>query len=379
MESEKYEILITLTSVDIITEEIYQELVDKYDKKTVDFLIEMEMEESDDLEKYKYYLDSKLEECNDNLNSSYHIYINDVRQCEAFDSEENSKYLSVLCNITKEIEVILGDANEENLSMLDRINQFLVCNNDNWEVLIKLKKLTSEYIDIRNKIVLGNLRLVTAIVRMYSFKNVDLMELIQWGNEGLMNAVSLYDISRGTSFSTYASFWIKKSIVQCLKSNKSLFKIPAYVYTFNNTRIRVIDELLKELKREPTDLEVAERMDISLLRLKSIKLAFDETIPFMDLYEAIDEDESLIDYSLDVSELYLEKETKIEIMKIIKTCLTEIEQLIIYKRFGLNGYHITTFDELGKELGMSCSNVAAIQKRVLKKIRKQCFDLSICW
>lgn len=384
MGDERYEIFDILESNSIITKEIYDELISKYDKKIVDEIIKNQIDETT-IDKYEYFINDKLEEHRDNFNTSYDIYINDMIKYKKFDKFDNMKYFTILSEIAGELNEIFDSScvhMMNGLSIYRKVDLF-INKIDDINSLSKVKYLYEKYIEVRNIIVNGNLSLVVALSKQYFKDNLDNLEIIQNGNEGLMHAIDKYDVEKDVSFATYACYWIKQNIIMGLKHFNTPIKVPDYIFYLNGIRLKTINELTDELGREPVDNEIAKRMNISISKLKEIKFSFENIMSISDLevleYNDCVDSDILIDMDSDFFEEYVEKEKSVEILKKMKENLTDIEYNILVRRFGLENHEISKYDDIGFSLGMTGENVRLIQKKALGKLKTKCPDLSIYW
>lgn len=228
----------------------------------------------------------------------------------------------------------------------------------------------------REKLISSNLRLVVKIAKAYD-ANYSLPDLVQEGNIGLMKAIDKFNPALGYKLSTYATWWIKQSIIRAIDNYSRTIRIPAYIghqiYKFEKT----FTELENILGRKPTNKEMSEKMDVSeemiveyakisyLNNIKSLNEIImtnqeytSEIIDFIPSDEETVEDQAIKSVGYD------------EFMKIIENInLTSREKTVLFKRFGISD-DAMTFREIGEELNVSHQRVQQNVKRAIEKIRK---------
>lgn len=223
----------------------------------------------------------------------------------------------------------------------------------------------------KRKLVQANLRLVVSIAKKYIGQGVLFMDLVQEGSLGLIKAANRFDYSKGFKFSTYATWWIRQTIVRAIANNSKVIRIPVHMIDKIRVVKKAIFSLNYELGREPSTKEISERVNLPEKQidivLKTIKLE-----P-MSLDTPIADNLSLEDYIPDDNYLSPENNTqnimlKIHINKILNE-LTVKERKIIINRFGLNGEKPKTLEELGNEMGFSKERIRQIESIALRKLR----------
>ena len=223
----------------------------------------------------------------------------------------------------------------------------------------------------KKKLIQANLRLVVSIAKKYAGQGVLFMDLVQEGSLGLIKAANKFDYSKGFKFSTYATWWIRQTIVRAIANNSKTIRIP--VHMIDKIRIvkKAVFTLGYELGREPTIDEVAQK---TKLPVKQIEMAI-KTIKLepISLDTPVAENLSIEDYISDDN--YLSPEIKTEglllkkdIEKLLKD-LTPKEKKIIVHRFGINGEEPKTLEQLGKNMGFSKERIRQIECLALRKLR----------
>lgn len=225
----------------------------------------------------------------------------------------------------------------------------------------------------RKQMIESNLRLVVTLAKRSVNRGLSFLDLIEEGNIGLMRAVEKFNPELGFRFSTYATWWIKQSIDRAIMNNGQTIRMPIHVIKDINACTRTLRRLTEELGREPSDEELAERMQLSVkqiakLRKREIKICS------ADVPLANDNDSSLLDVFPDVSDVdperILEKEDLRQKLEKWVEQLSSRESEIVARRFGLYGYESSTLDEVGVEVGLTRERVRQIQIEALSRLRR---------
>jgi RNA polymerase primary sigma factor len=222
----------------------------------------------------------------------------------------------------------------------------------------------------RTLLIESNLRLVVRIAKSYLAPEVSILDLIQEGNLGLMRAASKYDFRKQVRFSTYASWWIKQSIVRSLSNKKRVIRLPHRQEEKLRKINKVYNNLSQVLMREPTLLEIAEEIGLQEEEVASI---INSSISVASLDSSLSGDSgSLHDVVEDKSynpELALMQKTLREDTLKFLDALQEKERQILLYRFSFASGKRYTLKKIGDELGISPETVRQIEIRALKKLR----------
>ncbi len=225
----------------------------------------------------------------------------------------------------------------------------------------------------KRKLIQSNLRLVVSIAKKFTGQGMLFMDLVQEGSMGLIKAAEKFDYTKNCKFSTYATWWIKQSIMRAIANNAKAIRIPIHMLDKIRKYTRIQAQLAFELDREPTDFEISEKMGISVKNIISIKKAIlKEPIS---LETPVTDDLCIGDYIEDKSYNSPEESTgtkhlETQIALLLKT-LPDREQQILNCRFGTNGEQIHTLEELGIKMGYSKERIRQLETVALNRIREK--------
>ena len=224
----------------------------------------------------------------------------------------------------------------------------------------------------KKKLVQANLRLVVSIAKKYTGQGILFMDLVQEGSLGLIKAAQRFDYSKGFKFSTYATWWIKQTIIRAIANSSRSIRIPVHMSDKIRTLKKAIVKLSVKKGSEPTDEELSDYLKIDEKKVKSIKRAMIKEPVSLDTPVA--QDLCLEDYISDdeykMPEIDTEKKFLNNDILNILDILNQKERFIILNRFGLGGRKTKTLEELGKILGFSKERIRQIECEALKKLRR---------
>ncbi|MBE3561974.1 MAG: sigma-70 family RNA polymerase sigma factor [Ktedonobacteraceae bacterium] len=238
-------------------------------------------------------------------------------------------------------------------------------------------ELMREAGEAKRQLVEANLRLVLHIARRYRGFGVDLMDLVQEGNLGLMHAVEKFDHRKGYRFSTYATWWIRQYITRALAEQAHMIRVPLYKIEEIKRLGRVRRRLQQQgMENEPTVEELAQQMEVSVQQVIALLSAGQETISLDMPRKAGDDDLSLKELLEDdpvySPERVVITDTLKALMKDVLSELTPRERQVLELRYGLDGGVEHSLSQAGKKLGLSHEAVRQVEFRALRKLDLPC-------
>ncbi|MDR2543283.1 MAG: RNA polymerase sigma factor RpoD/SigA [Treponema sp.] len=225
-----------------------------------------------------------------------------------------------------------------------------------------------------HKLVNSNLRLVVKIASLYNVSKASLMDIIQEGNIGLLQAAGKYDYRKNVRFCTYASWWIRQFITRYITNKQRIVRLPQRKEETLRRIQQTYHSLCQTLMHQPTNIDIAKELGIPVKDVDSFTNIASESIPF----DYSDSSVSVMDIHEDYTyspEQYLMKQVSRDGTMRILNKLKDRERRIINYRFQLNGSEYYTLREIGNKMDISPESVRQIEMRALRKIRTHAEEL----
>ena len=273
--------------------------------------------------------------------------------------------------IIDDVDVLEGVSTEDPVRMyLKEIGKVPLLSAD--EEVELAKRMEEGDAEAKKKLTEANLRLVVSIAKKYVGRGMPFLDLIQEGNMGLMKAVDKFDYTKGYKFSTYATWWIRQAITRGIADTGRTIRVPVHMVETINKTLRMTRTLLQELGREPTPEEVAERLNVSVSRVREVlKISRDPVS--LDTPIGEEDDSHLGDFIEDDSALSPADSAAFSMLRAeLATALeslTDRERQVVKLRFGLEDGRARTLEEVGKEFNVTRERIRQIEAKALRKLR----------
>ena len=273
--------------------------------------------------------------------------------------------------IIDDVDVLEGVSTEDPVRMyLKEIGNVPLLTTEQEVELAKRVEAGDE--EAKKQLTEANLRLVVSIAKKYVGRGMPFLDLIQEGNMGLMKAVDKFDYTKGYKFSTYATWWIRQAITRGIADTGRTIRVPVHMVETINKTLRMTRTLLQELGREPTPEEVAERLNVSVSRVREVlKIARDPVS--LDTPIGEEDDSHLGDFIEDDSALSPADSAAFSMLRAeLATALeslTDRERQVVKLRFGLEDGRARTLEEVGKEFNVTRERIRQIEAKALRKLR----------
>ena len=238
--------------------------------------------------------------------------------------------------------------------------------------------LTAMGREAREQLTSANLRLVVSVAKKYPGRGMNLLDLLQEGNIGLIRAVEKFDYERGFKFSTYAHWWIRQAITRAIADQARTIRIPVHMVETINRLTRASRTLLQQLGREPTVEEIAEAMSkgqevvVTPEKVREITMASQQAIS-LDMPVGEEEDATIGDFIEDPAAQAPAEEAARQLLReqiaAVLDSLTGRERRLLQLRFGLEDGRPRTLEEVGREFNVTRERIRQIEGKALRKLR----------
>lgn len=236
------------------------------------------------------------------------------------------------------------------------------------------RALRRSALELRNRFVRANLRLVVSVARRFHHYRLPLIDLIQEGNLGLIKGVHRFDHRRGFRFSTYAHWWIRQAIERAIMNKGAQVRLPVHVFDARRELAKGTRDLQRQLGRDPTVDELARELCMPREKLEEVLRAVPREPQSLDDPVGDDEERTLGEVICDVDDdLPDERVIQVDEERWVRRCLTKLSPMevdIITRRFGIDRGDDETLEEIGKSYNLSRERVRQIQVQGLKKMQR---------
>lgn len=289
------------------------------------------------------------------------------------DSEDNNIHDSTVIDSPEEDRSIIRTRDDGRIFMrlyLKDISKIPLLTKEEEELIAK--RITKGDKDAERQLIEANLRLVVKIAKKYVNRGLHLMDLIEEGNLGLMRAVKKFKLEKGCKFSTYATWWIRQSIIRALANQARLIRLPVHMEAQVAKYIKAKELLTKKMSRTPTTAEISAKSgltssqveEIEELILKPVSLESPTGEGGTNILSNIIEDSSIIS-SIELASILRDREQ----LNIVLKKLPVKEKIVLEMRFGIKTGKPSTLEEVGNKFGLTRERIRQIEVSALRRLK----------
>ena len=306
----------------------------------------------------------------DALDDLYNMFVQNGIEIVTNDQDEDDDSDDggdLLTQVTSNKDIKINDPVRMYLKEIGRIN--LLTSEEEYEYALQVEEGNE---DAKRILAESNLRLVVSIAKRYVGRGMAFLDLIQEGNIGLMKAVDKFNPSKGYKFSTYATWWIRQAITRAIADQARTIRVPVHMVETINKLARVQRQLTQELNREPSEEELAEKLNISPEKVREVMKISQEPVS-LETPIGEEDDSHLGDFVPDERMMSPEEYATSELLKEeldnVLLTLTEREEKVLKLRFGLEDGQCRTLEEVGQIFGVTRERIRQIEAKALRKMR----------
>ena len=318
------------------------------------------------------------------IESLYDLFVEDlgieiVEETDAEDTKTDTNDDIYIEDIKNDEEIDAASASEDEMLMdiddavklyLKEIGRYKLLSAEQEVILAKQIENGDEH--AKKILAQSNLRLVVSIAKKYTGRGLQLLDLINEGNIGLMRAIDKFDYKKGYKFSTYATWWIRQAITRAIADQAKLIRVPVHMNDTINRLKKIQKQMTQKLGREPKPEELAKEMDLTVQKVNEIMKIAIEPIS-MDTKFGDEDDSSLGDFIQDEDSVNPVESTRDsmleESLEDVLGSLTEKERAVLRLRYGLDDGETKTLEDVGKMFGVTRERIRQIEAKALRKLR----------